>query len=256
MNRSLKFRLTRRHFLAFSAVAPLASHVGLGHAQSCPVTDPIISNPAIGGHGIGLDFLGKSSATVQTNSFTSGAGSIILASVGRGTLADFARATVSDNKGNGNYAQIGIAHAYTNYNSSGTALYAKVAAAGGAGHIVSTTKPSASDEVTVIVAEFKNVTTIVDSKWVEDLTSPNTSARVTTTGPAILAAFWWGDDGNGELNPAVDAGWTVLDHTASLASNHVQSASAYKVVAGAGTYSINWTPSTAQGAQLWIVAMQ
>jgi hypothetical protein len=193
---------------------------------------------------------------VQTNSFTSGAGSIILASVGRGTLADFARATVSDNKGNGNYAQIGSTHAYNNYNSSGTALYAKVAAAGGAGHIVSTTKPSASDEVTVIVAEFKNVTTIVDSKWVEDLTPPNTSASVTTTGPAILAAFWWGNDGNGELNPAVDAGWTVLDHTSSLASNHVQGASAFKVVAGAGTYSINWTPSTAQGAQLWIVAMQ
>jgi hypothetical protein len=54
----------------------------------------------------------------------------------------------------------------------------------------------------------------------------------------------------------VNAGWTVLDHTSSLASNHVQSASAYRVVTGAGTYSINWTPSTAQGAQLWIVAMQ
>lgn len=251
MDRSLKFRITRRHFLAFSAAAPIASQVGLGYAQSCPVSDP-----AIGGHGIGLDFLGKSSAAVQTNSFTSDVGSIILASVGRGALADFARATVSDNKGNGNYAQIGSAHAYAKWNTSGTALYAKLAAVGGAGHIVSTTKPSASDEVTVIVAEFKNVTTIVDSKWVEDLTPPNTSASVTTTGPAMLAAFWWGDDGSGELNPAVDAGWTVLDHTTSLASNHVQGASAYRVVAGAGTYSINWKPSTAQGAQLWIVAMQ
>jgi hypothetical protein len=251
MDRSLKFRLTRRHFLAFSAAAPIASQGSLGHAQSCPV-----SVPAIGGHGIGLDFVGKSSAAVQTNSFTSDVGSIILASVGRGALADFASATVSDNKGNGNYARIGSAHAYAKWNTSGTALYAKLAAVGGAGHIVSTTKPSASDEVTVIVAEFKNVTTIVDSKWVEDLTPPNTSASVTTTGPAILAAFWWGDDGSGELNPAVDAGWTVLDHTSSLASNHVQGASAYKVVAGAGSHSINWRPSTAQGAQLWIVAMQ
>ena len=249
MKNSGNFRLARRQFMALSLTAPM-----LSYAQSCPVE--FAGDPAMGGHGIGLDFMNTSNTAVKTSSFTSTSGSIILASVGRGALADFQRSTLSDNKNNGNYSQVGIAHAYRNYPSSGTALYAKIGAAGGSGHIVSATKPSAQDEVTVIAAEFKNVTRIVESQWIEDLTSPNTSASVSTLGPAILAAFWWGDNSNGELNPAVDAGWTPLDHTSSLASNHVQGASAFRVVATAGTYSINWTPSTAQGAQLWIVAMQ
>ncbi len=243
------FRLARRQFMALSLSAPI-----LGYAQSCPVG--IAGDPAIGGHGIGLDFINTTNTAVKTNSFTSASGSIILASVGRGALADFQRSAVSDNKNNGNYSQLGTAHSYRNYQSSGTALYAKIGAAGGTGHIVSATKPSPVDEVTVMAAEFKNVTRIADSQWIEDLTSPNTSANVSTTGPAILAAFWWGDNSNGELNPAVDAAWTRLDHTSSLASNHVQGASAFRIVAAAGVYSINWTPSTSQGAQLWIVAMQ
>ncbi len=243
--------------LAVLNFAPPSANGGapiLGYAATCQAG--AVSGPAIGGHGIGLDFLGTTSASVQTAPFTSVGGNIILASVGRGGFADFTTATVTDNKGNGNYSQIGTPHIYTLYSSSGTALYAKTSAAGGAGHVVSTTKPNTSDEVTVIAAEFRNVDTIVDSQWVEDRTSPNTSASVTTTGPAILAAFWWGDDNAGNLSLMVSQGWTLLDRTSSLASNHVQSGSAYKVVSGAGTYTIDWTPSTAQGAQLWTVAMQ
>lgn len=254
MNNSANFCLARRQFMALSLAAPI-----LSYAQSCPVgIAPVggTTTAVVGGHGIGLDFIGTSNIAVKASAFTSSNGSIILASVGRGGLADFATSTVSDNKNNGNYSQVGTAHSYRNYPSSGTALYTKANVAGGSGHVVSASKPSAQDEVTVIAAEFKNVTRIVDSQWVEDLTSPNTSANVSTTGPAVLAAFWWGDNSNGELNPAVDAAWTVLDHTSSLASNHVQGASAYRVVTSAGIYSINWTPSTAQGAQLWIVAMQ
>lgn len=214
------------------------------------------ARPALGGHGIGYDFIGTNKATLSTNPFTSVTGSVVLCSVGRGVLADFSTSMVSDNQGNGSYPQLGTAHAYTNYPTSGTALYARLAASGGAGHVVSATKPSTGDEVTVLAAEFRGVTTVVDSKWVEDLSSPNTSLSVTTTGPAVLAAFWWGDNSSGELNPAASSGWTVLDHTSSLASNHVQGASAYREVSAAGTYSIEWTPSTAQGAQLWVVALQ
>ena len=215
-----------------------------------------VSSPVIGGSGLGFDFSGMTQAATSTNLFTSTGGGIILASVGRGDFNDFANATVSDNKANGNYGQIGVSHRYTNYPGSGTALYAKTAAAGGAGHIVNTTKPTPADEVTIIAAEFRNVDTIVDSQWSEVLTFPNTSASVTTTGSAILGAFWWGDDSLGNLSMSVSSGWTVLDNTSSLASSHVQSASAYRVVSGAGSYSITWSPSTPQGGQLWIVAMQ
>ena len=217
-----------------------------------------VSSPAIGGSGLGVDFSGTTQAATSTNSFTSSSGGIILTSVGRGEFNDFANATVSDNKANGNYAQVGISHRYTIYTGSGTSLYAKTAAAGGAGHIVNTTKPSPGDEVTIVAAEFKNVDTIVDSQWSEVVNStiPITSASVTTTGPAILGAFWWGDNSLGNLSMSVSSGWTVLNNTSSLASSHVQTASAYRVVSGAGTYSITWSPSTPQGAQLWIVAMQ
>ena len=217
-----------------------------------------VSSPVIGGSGLGFDFSGMTQAATSTNLFTSTGGGIILASVGRGEFNDFAIATVSDNKANGNYGLVGISHRYATYTGSGTSLYAKTAAAGGAGHIVNTTKPTPGDEVTIIAAEFKNVDTIVDSQWSEVVNSPVpiTSASVTTTGPAILGAFWWGDNALGNLSMSVSAGWTVLDNTSSLASSHVQSASAYRVVSGAGTYSITWSPSTPQGAQLWIVAMQ
>lgn len=212
---------------------------------------------ALGGHGLGVHFIG-SGGSVTTSSFTSTTNDMAIACVGRGQISDFATQTVSDNKGNGNYAQVGGAHGYTGWPTSGTALFQKTLTTGGSGHTVTATKSAGAntDEVTVLAATASGVSAIVDSQWNEDLTSPNTSASVTTTGPAILFSCWFGNDTNGELNPAVSSGWTVIEHTSSLASSHIQGALAYRIVSGAGTYSIDWTPSTSQGAQLWIAAIQ
>lgn len=212
--------------------------------------------PSIGGHGLDYDTMGTSGSSVGTSSFTSAAsGSIILAGVGRGVLSDHASATVDDNKGNGAYTQLGTAHGYWYWPTSGPAIFAKIGAAGGAGHIVSASKPTATDEVTVVAAEFRGVSRIVDYQWVEDLSSPNTSASVTVPGDAILCAFWWGDDATGNSGfTSINTGWTELDKTTSTGGNHVQVGSAYKVV-GAGSHTVEWTPAVSQGAQLWIVAM-
>jgi hypothetical protein len=181
----------------------------------------------------------------------------MLAFVGRGALSDFSTATVSDNKGNGNYSQLGTSHAYTNFPSSGTGAFYKLNPAGGSGHTVSTTKPSNSDECTLIAIETPpGYNTIQDFSWVEDLTSPNTSNNVTTTGPAWLYCCWAGDNVNGELNADPGSGWYKLEWTSSLASNHVQLGVYSKFVSGAGTYSATVTPSTSQGAQMWLVAVQ
>lgn len=214
------------------------------------------SGPSIGGHGLNYDTMGTSGSSVGTSSFTSAAsGSIILAGVGRGVLSDHASATVNDNKGNGTYTQLGSSHGYWYWPTSGPAIFAKVGAAGGAGHVVSASKPTATDEVTVVAAEFRGVTRIVDYQWVEDLSSPNTSASVTVAGAAILCAFWWGDDATGNSGfTSINTGWTELDKTTSTAGNHVQVGTAYKVV-GAGSHTVEWTPAVSQGAQLWIVAM-
>lgn len=224
---------------------------------SCIATfKKITTAPIASGHGIAYDFLGAGGSSITTSSFTSANGGIMLVGMGRGVLSDYSTATVSDNKSNGNYSQLGTSHAYTNWATSGTALFQKINPLGGTTHTVSATKPTTSDEVTILAAHFLNVNTIVDTQWVEDLTSPNTSANVTTTGPAILFSVWAGDNINGELDPDPGAGWVKLDHTSSLASNHVQLATAYRIVGSAGTYSISWTPSTSQGAQVWLVAMQ
>jgi hypothetical protein len=214
---------------------------------------------APGGSGLGYDFTGSVAATRVTNAFNSQAtGSIILACVGRGVSSYFGTtAVLNDNKGNGNFPILGTSHNYTAFPTSGTALYAKVGAAGGSGHVISTNKPDTADEVTVIAIELPGVDTIVDHQWVERTSGPtNTSAVVSMNGPGLLAAFWWGTDSNGELFPAVPSDWSLLKHTSSLASNHVQAAVAIKRVTAAGVqnHSIVWTPSTSQGAQLYIVA--
>ena len=214
--------------------------------------------PFMNAHGLSYDFINAGGATITTPAMdTTGGAGIMLALMGRGIIADFATATVSDNQSNGNYSQVGTSHAYTAFPSSGTAVFQKTNPNGGASHTVNASKPSPNDEVTLFAVHIANVDTIVDQKWNEDLTTAtNTSLSVTTTGQATLVAFWAGADSNGELNPAAPAGWTVIDHTSSLASNHVQGAVAVRNVAAAGTYSIVWTPSTPQGAQLWLLALQ
>lgn len=213
--------------------------------------------PSAGGHGLDVDFIGDGGSSITTPNFnTQASGSAIVACVARGILSDMTGNAPTDNKGNGSYTQVGTSHAYTDWPTSGAAIYAKTGAVGGSAHNVTVAKPTPSDEVTLAAIEVTGVNTVVDDDWAEDLTSPNTGPTVTTTGPGVLVAFWLGDDASGELNPAVASPWEKLDNTSSLASNHVQMAVAYRTVSGAGTWGVEWTPSTAQGAQLFLVALQ
>ena len=74
MKNSANFRLARRQLTALSPSAPI-----LSYAQSCPVElASNAANTAIGGHGIGLDFINTTNMAVKTSSFTSVSGNIIL----------------------------------------------------------------------------------------------------------------------------------------------------------------------------------
>jgi hypothetical protein len=204
-----------------------------------------------------FDFINTNTPSIATPNLTVDKNSLMIVCVGRGFLSDFATAGVSDNIGNSAYIPLLPALNYTLFPTSGNRLYY----AGNVNSqsnttVVTTTKPSNSDEVTLAVVELRNVNTIISALSNEDLTSPNTSASVTVDGPAQLCSFWWGDDNNGELLPAVSSGWTLVRNTSSLASNHVQCAIAVRTVTTAGTYSIDWTPSTPQGARVYIVAAQ
>jgi hypothetical protein len=184
---------------------------------------------------------------------TQSSGSTILVGVGRGN--SLAHATPTDNRGN-IYKQVGTSHNYTNWPSSGTALYAaQGTSGGGSGHQV-TVSTAAYDETTVGVVEVQNGGSIEDYRWNEDLTNPTTSLSVTTTGPAVLVAFWFGDGGLGSVHTAApSAGFSIVEEL-TLDAPLVQLTVATRFVPVPGTYSVEWSSTSGEGAQLYLVAVR
>lgn len=84
-----------------------------------------------------------------------------------------------------------------------------------------------------------------------------TSGTVTTTGPATLVAVWLGDAYIYSMTAVPGDGFKVVDSYLRLPPNSgVQCAVAIRQVNAAGTYSVTWNGSPAQGAILWLFAFQ
>lgn len=216
--------------------------------------EPGLPLTALGEHALVFQRIDGGKATLSTPPLSTAAtGSMLLVSAGRGAASAFSLPT--DNKGNAAFTQLGAMHTYTRWPSSGTAVYALPNAVGGAGHVVSTSTPP-SDEVTMSVVEVKGGR-VVDFEWNEVLAGkPLTSLNVTTTGPATLVAFWWGDAGvQGKKTAVPDQGFLVIDSVLEEGAL-VQSATAIKQVPGAGEYNVTWVSTPQQGAQLWLVAIE
>ena len=231
---------------------PAASPDAGGHGVDATTTPAPAS---IGAHALAYHRLGGDVSPLSTPAMTTReSGSTMLVSVGRGQIGAFSLPT--DSKGNTPYAQLGSTHPYTQWPSSGTALYAFAPAAGGSGHVVQAETPAA-DEITLAAVEIVGRGVIQDVQWREALAgSPLTTASVTTTGPATLVAFWWGDaDTAGDKTATPNNGFVVID-SILLAGALVQCAVAAKEVAAAGSYDVTWTATPLQGAQLWLVAVQ
>jgi hypothetical protein len=221
--------------------------------------------PGLGAHGMKYYHLDKSSASsiVTPQMATQSSGSTIVVSIGRGDNTLFALPT--DNKGNVPYQQQGTMHPYDPlYLQSGTALYAFTDAKGGADFTVGTTTGMATtgkyDEITLAAVEVIEGTKIQAFEWNELSNPPLTSRSVTTTGPATLVAFWWGD--GYFYNPfrpqeaTPDNGFAVVDTNATELDSFVQCVVAVKNVTAPGTYNVTWTAAPTQGAQLWLIAVQ
>jgi hypothetical protein len=210
--------------------------------------------PQLGAHTLAFHRIGQNIAPISTAAFTSQpTGSTFVVSIGRGDFGAVAAPT--DNKQNGAYPILGSAHTYSKWPSSGTATYAITDAKGGAGHVITATTPP-NDEVTLAAVEVKNGKTVHAANWVERLAGTAQTVSVTTTGPATLVAFWWGDAGvDGDKTAVPNNGFQVVD-SILLAGALVQCAAATKVVNKAGTYDVTWTATPTQGAQLYLVAVQ
>ena len=176
--------------------------------------------------------------------------------MGRGVASSFGPATVpTDNKGNA-FKLLGVHDYSPNYPNSGEALYAVAQAVGGAGHIFST-RLTISDEVTFSVIEVKNGGLVQDAKWNKASTgASNTSATVTTTGPATLVAIWAGDGAAARMTAVPDNGFTVVESQLVNTTCAVQAVVATKHVPAAGTFDVSWSVTPPQGANLWLAAVQ
>jgi len=216
------------------------------------------AGPTIGAHTFTNYNLGQNgNLSISTRALnTQPSGSTMLVCIGRGAISAFTN-TPTDNHGNSPYIQLGSTHPYVPlYPDSGTALYAFPFAVGGTGQVI-TASTIAQDEVTLDTVEVKNGGVIQDYKWNEVLQGhPLTSLDVTTTGPATLVAFWWGDGNQYFVHTAIpDNGFTLIDSLGPLGS-YVQTAVATRDVASAGTYHVTWDSGGNEGAQLWLVAVQ
>jgi hypothetical protein len=212
--------------------------------------------PTLGAHGLAYKTQGPAGRTVTVDLGTTAAiRSTILVCIGRGVISSH-KAPV-DNKGN-SYSQVDTTHPYLpRWPNSGTALYASALSTGGATHVVTVDNTSTiTDEVTVAVVEVQNGGTL-QAAWNQVQSGdPLQSLAVVTTGPATLVAFWWGDaDGSVPHTAVPGGGFTRID-AALPAGSLVQCAVAIREVQSAGTYSVNWTATPQQGAQLWLVAVQ
>ena len=234
----------------------LASAIGC-HGGNAPaaIPTPEPGRPGIGAHGLSFFRVATNPTTISTPGMsTRASGSTMIVSVGRGKFSAFSLPT--DNKGNAPYQRLGTEHTYTRYPNSGTGLYAFPQLVGGTDHVVRAATPS-DDEITLAAVEVVEATTIKQFEWNEVLRgSPITSRAVTTTGPASLVAFWWGDQGvDGRKTATPNNGFVVVDSVGDP-GELVQCFVAVKVVAAAGTYDVTWTSTPQQGAQLWLVAVQ
>lgn len=214
--------------------------------------------PAVGAHALAFQRFravrGLSAISTPALATAGGGHSTLVVSVGRGAFS--ASAPPTDNKNAGPFPQLGAAHTYTQWPTSGTALYARTGALGGSGHIVTASTPT-DDEVTFSVVEVVNGTRVEDFQWNEVAAGDSlTSVAVTTTGPAVLVAYWWGDAGvGGEMTTVPNNGFSVVDSVLQ-AGALVQCAVATRTVSAAGTYDVTWESTPVQGAQLWLAAVQ
>jgi len=231
-------------------------------ARNVPGQTP--GSPGLGAHGMSFYHLDSSTASsIRTPVMaTQPSGSTIVVGIGRGYNGLTAAPT--DSAGNAPYRPLDTVtpHPYTKWPDSGTALYAFPSARGGGNFTVAATtgmnKTGQGDEITLAAIEVIKGTRIQDKKWNEVL-APNrlTSASVTTDGPATLIAFWFGDGFPRTPQTATpDSGFVLIDSNAQERDSFVQCAVAVKNVSAAGTYSVTWTATPQQGAQMWLVAVQ
>ena len=196
------------------------------------------------------------SPAVSTAVATQPSGSALLLLVGGYASNDAAPTDSYANR----WQRIGKSVVYRGYGGSfDVTAYAAMAARGGARQQISVMKSAQPNgEVSVPFVEIRHAARLQD--LAQNYPSPGlvvTSGSVTTTAPATLLAFWWGDAGVKRMTATPNNGFAVIDRFLKLPdSSGVQCAVAFREVSAAGTYNVSWTSAPVQGAILWLFAFQ
>ena len=193
-------------------------------------------------------------AVAHTPALATEDGSTLLAFVGSFTSND---AVPSDNLGN-RWRPLQAPELYRGYDgrfSLGAWLARDIK--GGHAQVISVEKPGVpAGELTLVALELRNAGRLVDSsRTYPDAGLQLRSGTVTTDGPALLVAAWWGD-GMGLRHFAEPGdGFDVVERFTRLPPNSaVQAVVATRQVDKAGTYSVDWYNAPSQGAILWLLA--
>lgn len=158
------------------------------------------------------------------------------------------------------WKRVGDTVVYNGYGDSfNVTAYVALAGKGGAKHTVRIDKSGYPEgEISVPFIEIAHAGLLQDA--VQNYPQPGlvlTSGSVTTTGPAVLVAVWWGDGAFKHMTTRPDNGFTLIESYLMLPDNSgVQCAVAYKQVQAAGSYNVRWIGSPIQGAILWLFAFQ
>ncbi|MEP7311011.1 MAG: hypothetical protein ABI859_00385 [Pseudomonadota bacterium] len=223
------------------------------------------STPFEGSHALVYQRMKSGQSVLAAPTLHVKSGSLVIVSVGRGDIRAFEKPLVQQlplsESGASRIADLGTPHSYSRYPQSGTATYAVTASGPDAASLDISTRTPPSDEVT-LAAVVAAGSRVQDFAWNEVLAGRRIwrnrirSGKVSTTGPATLVAFWWGDAGvRGEKKAVPRDGFQLID-TIGAPGELVQCAVAVKHVAQAGEYDVTWKSTPAQGAQLWLVAVQ
>jgi hypothetical protein len=178
---------------------------------------------------------------------------VLLVGVGRGDINAFSTAPAATV--GVRLDALGRPHTYARWPNSGTATYYSLLQPGThAPTVIADTPPA--DEVTVAAVQIDG-SRVQDHSWVERRPAWKISSGiVTTTGPATLVAFWWGDAGVRYRKHVLPGNGFKLLGGVLESGALVQSAVAVRHVQHAGTYDMTWTAWPKQGGQVWLIAVE
>jgi hypothetical protein len=261
--------------LMASTAAPAAAPLD----DAMPSTLP--TPPTLGAHTMLNQSDGEGSAPAMTaavNTQESGSSLLVL-------VAGYVKNADAPSDSYGNlWKPVGEPVVYNGYDERFDArAYLAIAAHGGKGHTVQVAKDGApAGEITMPFIEIAHAGKLQDvaqnypspgvaarttnrlmRAWQgfkgepDSTSSALTSGTVTTTGPATLVAVWLGDAYVYSMSAIPGDGFKIIDSYLQLPPNSgVQAAVAVRQVDAAGTYSVTWHGTPAQGAILWLFAFQ